>query len=96
MIRLILYLFIVVAVFSCGSFTEKTPSVDDLAGKTWVLTNIGNLSVSKDVTTTIEFSEDNQISGNAGCNSYFGSYELVDGSFTVSAIGSTKKCVQKA
>ena len=91
MIRLILSSFLIATIFSCGSFTEKTPTVDDLAGKTWVLTNIGNLSASKEVKTTIQFSEDNQVSGNAGCNSYFGSYELVDGSFTVSAIGSTKK-----
>ncbi|MGI9533706.1 MAG: META domain-containing protein [Thermodesulfobacteriota bacterium] len=91
MIRLILFSVLILSVFSCSSFTEKTPTVDDISGKTWVLTYIGSLVASKEVKTTIEFSQDNQISGNAGCNSYFGSYELVDGSFTVSAIGSTKK-----
>ena len=78
-------------VFSCGSFKEKDPTIENLTGKVWVLTNIGGLSASKGVKTTLEFSEDNQISGNAGCNQYFGSFELNEVSFTVSGIGSTRR-----
>ena len=97
MIRFILISFLALSVFSCGSFKEKTPTVDNLVGKTWVLTNIGSLSTSRDVQTTLEFSEDNQLSGSGGCNRYFGSYELNEGSFSVSGIGSTRKmCPENA
>ena len=97
MTRLILFSILLFSVFSCGSFKEKTPTMDDLIGGTWVLTNIGSLSTSKDVQTTITFGEDNQISGSTGCNRYFGSFELNEGSFSVSGIGSTRKmCPEKA
>jgi len=91
MMREILISALIAAVFSCGSFREKDPTVEHLSGKIWVLKNIGNLPADRDVQTTLSFNEDNQISGNAGCNQYFGTYEMSEGSFTVSGIGSTKK-----
>ena len=91
MTRFIVCSFLLLAVLSCGFFEEKDPTVEYLTGKVWVLRNIGSLPAVKGFKTTIAFSEDNQISGNAGCNQYFGSYELSEESFNVSGIGSTKK-----
>ncbi len=51
--------------------------------------------MEEDVSTsnmTISFdAETKQISGNAGCNSYFGGYTLTDRDITFSKIGATKK-----
>ena len=91
MVRYILVSVLIFTVFSCGSFKEKTPTMDDISGKIWVLTNIGNTPTAKGVQTTLTFSSDNQFSGNAGCNQYFGTFELNDGEFSVSDIGSTRK-----
>lgn len=91
MIRFVLFSFLICTIFSCGYFKEKEPSIEYLAGKVWVLTSIGNIPVTRDAKTTIAFSENNQISGNAGCNQYFGTFDLSEGSFSVSGIGSTRK-----
>ena len=91
MIRFIVFSALFITLFSCDSFTQKDPSVEYLTGKIWVLTNIGNIRSDTTVQTTLSFNEDNQISGSAGCNQYFGSYELKEGSFTVTGIGATKK-----
>ena len=76
MIRVIFFSALLITFFSCDSFTEKDPSIDYLTGKIWVLTNIGNTPTDAKVNTTLAFNENNQISGSAGCNQYFGSYEL--------------------
>ena len=40
---------------------------------------------------TVEFQEDAQVSGNAGCNDFFGPFETSDGSITIGALGSTMR-----
>ncbi len=40
---------------------------------------------------TISFGEDGQISGNAGCNDYFGAYEVIGENISFGPIGMTKK-----
>lgn len=65
-------------------------SPNQLTGSKWLLEDLAGTGVVDNVQTTIEFGEDNQISGNGGCNRYFTSYQLDDTSFKVNLIGSTQ------
>ncbi len=74
---------------------EPTPAeaLADLEGMLWKLdSRVNSQSESVDVVSnteiTIEFKAD-EISGNAGCNTYFASYEVEGNSLTIGQIGST-------
>lgn len=91
-------LFILVSVFlaSCGTFKGKDPEIGDLMGKTWILTNIGSLSVQRGIEVTLIFSSESELSGFAGCNEYSSDYNLNGGSFTVSGIStSSDSCAER-
>ena len=90
-IRLLIALLILIAIglTACGT------STGDLENKTWMLKSYGepgNLkAVLEDTEITAMFdSEKGQITGSAGCNSYFGGYELKGGALSLTGpIGST-------
>jgi heat shock protein HslJ len=79
------------------SYTESVPV--SLAGTTWSATGINNgkeavTSLVADTSVTAEFSEDGTLSGNAGCNTYNGTYEVSGTSMTIGPLATTKKaCV---
>ena len=65
----------------------------DLEGKRWVLESYGDraspTAVIQDTNVSAEFTE-GQISGSAGCNNYFGSYEVSGKKLTFGAVASTE------
>lgn len=66
-----------------------------LAGTTWLLESLAPGGSLRPALTTAEvtltFSDDGRVSGNAGCNSFFGQYaSTTDGTLSVSGLGSTK------
>ena len=68
--------------------TDSTITTSDLEGNTWVLESYGEPGNLKDVLTdteiTAEFvSSEGAVRGSAGCNSYFGSYEMEDSQLSV-------------
>jgi heat shock protein HslJ len=76
------------------TLVEVVNKTTSLEGRLWQLESYragdGNVvSVIRGTETTIEF-RDGQLSGNAGCNGYFGSYEVDDNSLTVGPIGMTE------
>lgn len=56
----------------------------DLAGTTWMLTELGDEALPEGVTVTAVFGEDGSLSGSAGCNNYNTSYEADGQNLTVS------------
>ena len=93
MIRIILSSIMFVSLISCDSFTAKNPTNEDLMGKTWVLTKIGNLSTQKGVEVTLVFDNETELSGFSGCNYYNSDYSLSGENFSVSGIiSSTDSC----
>lgn len=86
-----LFLSIAISAFlvSCSSVTTSKPgsSQPNLTGSSWVLSE--NV---KGTPPTIQF-EEGRISGNAGCNNYFGDLTLAatTGNFKTGNIGVTKK-----
>jgi heat shock protein HslJ len=72
----------------------KTMEVTDLKGVRWVLVSYLNdagetVEALADREVTLEFREDGQLGGNAGCNNYFAGYTVDGANLTVSQAGST-------
>ncbi|KAA3658010.1 MAG: META domain-containing protein [Chloroflexi bacterium] len=56
----------------------------------WILQSYAGQSVISDTNVSVEFSPDGQLSGSAGCNNYFGSYQLDGNNLTIDGVGSTE------
>ena len=80
----------VVAVFEAQS--------QELAGTSWLVNFVsagsedGTVSSleSQPVEQTLSFDADGKFNGNAGCNNYFGNFEVEENKLSLGAIGSTK------
>ncbi|MGI5950955.1 MAG: META domain-containing protein [Brooklawnia sp.] len=62
---------------------ETSPEPIDLAGTHWVLSELDGESLVEGTTITAQFSDDQKVSGNAGCNQYNGSYTIDGQTITV-------------
>lgn len=83
-----------------GTGTEGD-AVDNLAGTQWVLESFGapgaETAVVGEMPVTLEFSNDGQVSGNGGCNSYSGAYQIQEGTLMLGEVISTlMACVDTA
>lgn len=65
-------------------------SAADLAGTAWRATHIGEMRLQDDVEIVIQFDSDTSVSGNSGCNRFFGDFEFVDDSLAIGPLGSTR------
>lgn len=85
----------VVAVFEAQS--------QELAGSSWLVNYISTGSEdgvvssldSQPTEQTISFDADGKFNGNAGCNNFFGSYEVEENKLSLGAIGSTKMACEE-
>lgn len=62
-----------------------------LAGTGWELVIVGDSVLAGEPSITAVFSEDGRLSGSAGCNRYFGTYEEDAGALSFSGLGSTRR-----
>ena len=91
MYKLLCFGILALLLISCGDKEEDKEAWGDIRGVTWQLSEIGENTLNNDINTTLVFGEDNKLSGNGGCNNYFGTYELFTNGITISNIGSTRK-----
>lgn len=81
-----------------AAFRVRQPA--ELTGATWQLTGYNNgknavVSVLGGTAITAVFGEDGRVSGSAGCNNYFASYEIDAASISIGPAASTRKmCAQ--
>ena len=78
-----------------GACTTADDAAADLEDKDWVLESLGEKgnpqAVLEGTRVTARFDSDkNRIQGSAGCNSYFGDYEVDGNEISFSAIGNTE------
>ena len=78
-----------------------TEVVDSLAGTAWVLESFGTRGAENpvvgEISITLEFTDDGQITGSAGCNTYNGAYQLQGDSLIFGEVVSTlMACVDTA
>ncbi len=93
-----LLLLTIVLLFPLRLAATIPSGADALASTKWRLASFGNLdtpaSVISGTTITLEFSGDQRVGGNSGCNSYGGGYQIQGERLSLSRIISTKRaCV---
>jgi putative lipoprotein len=70
---------------------------NELEGSRWVAESITGEPSAEGVASTIAFAADGKVSGNAGCNDYFGSFAVEGDSIAFGHVGATQKmCVDEA
>lgn len=62
----------------------------DLAGSEWQPTAIGTLDVPPDADIFVRFGGEGKLQGHAGCNGFFGSYELTGDTISMGPFGATR------
>lgn len=79
-----------------GACSGASPTAPDAAGRpeallgpTWRLVTIEGQPVLGGTNVTAVFSADARVSGNAGCNGYFGSAKVETGTLAIGPLGST-------
>ena len=81
---------------SNGVVLARFDAVDQsLEGSSWQVLSYNNgrggvTSLIIGTEITANFEQDNQLSGNSGCNSYFGQYETDGDSINISGVGATE------
>jgi heat shock protein HslJ len=89
-------------IFSACAMNPDQPIVqakqnaEILSGTAWWVEDIAGQGVIDASHTTIEFDGAGKITGDAGCNLYFGSVEVTDTSIKVGQLGSTRKMCPEA
>jgi len=81
----------------CGKDEEKqetaqTPAAGpELAGTSWLVETMAGRAVLGETELTLRFGGNERISGNAGCNSFHGSFQLSGESLSFGPLASTRK-----
>ncbi len=82
------------------SAIPAAPGAESLAGATWTLTHYGPttapLNPPGDAAPTLIITGDGQVSGNAGCNSYFGALTVTDDTLSFGQMGRTLMACEDA
>ncbi len=73
-----------------GTDDAKVASVEQLTGVTWELTHLGDMVVDAESGIYIQFRNDGQFGGNAGCNRFFGTAQFGE-SLNLGGIGATRR-----
>lgn len=88
--------------FDSGSMTFEASAPQGLAGTTWDIISINNgkeavVSVIQGTKLTLAFGMDGRVSGNAGCNTFSGSYTSENGGLNIGPLASTRiACAEPA
>ena len=86
----IVTIFLVLAfIVSACSVKGKTTSLA-LNDTHWVLEQINGQPVMNDNLPTLSFRGDQEVGGNASCNTFFGTYVLKDDTVTITGLGHTE------
>lgn len=72
-------------------YTNPINEDQSLKGTAWSVEDIAGKGVIDMSHTTIEFTDDGRIAGDTGCNRYFGSVELAEGTIKVGILAGTRK-----
>lgn len=68
----------------------RKASPTELSASAWRATHLGEMKLEETSEMFVQFEVDGQMRGHGGCNRFFGSYELEDGSVQIDPLGSTR------
>ena len=88
--RLIVAAAIGLALTSCQADRDDAAESIDLSGTAWAVESIAGRDVTGEPPPFLRFDDDGQLSGNAGCNSFNGSYENKDGRLVIGPLAMTR------
>jgi heat shock protein HslJ len=69
---------------------NSIPSVAELSANAWRPSHIGEMTVAADTDLYVQFEPDGKLVGYAGCNRFFGSYELSGNTISIGPLGTTR------
>ena len=75
---------------------QPTKPVKGLMGSTWILEDIAGAGVVDSVRATLEFSDENTVSGDGSCNRFHGGVTVSNGAISFSALAATRKMCAEA
>ena len=88
--RRFLILFSVLAM-ACSSSAPMHETIESLEGTSWTVVSIEGSALVSDSNVTVRFEAEGQMSGEAGCNQYLGSYGGQDSTLRFKLTGASKK-----
>lgn len=56
----------------------------------WKLTHVDNIRLATVINSTLSIANDNKVSGNLGCNNFFGQAELTNNQLNIGKMGMTR------
>ncbi len=78
-----------------GEEAEKSiPTLEGLSATAWRPSHIGEMSVDEDTRLYVQFETDGQLHGYAGCNRFFGHYQLAGSTIRFDPLGVTRMACQ--
>ncbi len=69
---------------------NSIPTVAELSASAWHPSHIGKMKLEEDNGLYVQFETDGTLRGYAGCNRFFGSYELAGNSIRIDSLGITR------
>jgi putative lipoprotein len=96
LVHVLASLAFICSVASCAVDTKKQDTMimdenQSLAGTSWWVEDISGRGVIDMTHTTIEFDADGRVSGDTGCNRYFGSVEFTGPEISFGPLAGTRK-----
>ena len=73
----------------CETTGSDRRPVTDLAGTSWLATDIGGKGIADGVRSTLTFTEPGKVAGSGGCNRFFGAVTMDGPSIEFGKMGST-------
>lgn len=87
--KIVTFFLVLAFIVSACSVKGKTTSLA-LNDTHWVLEQINGQPVMNDNLPTLSFRGDQEVGGNASCNTFFGTYVLKDDTVTITGLGHTE------
>lgn len=83
--------YALVALWNMGEDAEiSVPTLAELSATAWRPSHIGEMVLDENTGLYVQFETDGTLRGYAGCNRFFGSYELGDNTIRIDPLGVTR------
>lgn len=69
---------------------ENIPTIEELSRTAWRPSHLGEMRLDKEVSLYVQFEPGGELSGNGGCNRFFGSYQLAGATIVIERLGTTR------
>lgn len=87
--------FALVNLRNMGEEAEKSiPTLEGLSATAWRPSHIGEMRVDGDTALYVQFEADGELHGHAGCNRFFGGYQLAGNTISIDRLGMTRMACQ--